>query len=82
VSELTAQERYDARQILEGKVKGREPCVHCGGLHLRACRRLKRAEWHSDGTLLKAWYWPDGKWDESEIVWPEDIYDEGEEEKE
>jgi hypothetical protein len=80
VSELTAQERFDARQILEGKVKGREPCVHCGGLHLRACRRLKRAEWHSDGTLLKAWYWKDGQWDESEIVWPEDIYDEAEEE--
>ena len=72
---LTPQQKHDARLILEGKVEGRAPCIHCGGIHLRACRRVRRAEWHVDGTLLKVWYWPDGKWDESEIQWPEDAYE-------
>jgi hypothetical protein len=77
-SELTAQQRHDARQILEHKVQGREPCMHCGGIHLRACRRVKKATYHADGSLLKVEYWKDGDWSEDEILWPEDIYDDSE----
>lgn len=71
---LTPQQKHDARMILEGNVEGRSACLHCGGIHLRACRRVRRAEWHVDGTLLRVWYWPDGKWSEDEICWPEDAY--------
>lgn len=81
MANLTPQQRHDARLILEGKVSGRSACEHCGGVHLRACRRVKQAEWHADGTLIKVWYWPDGKWDESEIVWPEDAYDDDDDSK-
>ncbi len=72
---LTPQEKQDARNILEGRVSGREACQHCGGIHLRACRRVKRAEWHPDGTLLKVWYRKDGEWNEDSIVWPEAAYE-------
>ena len=71
---LTPQQKHDARMILEGNVEGRSACVHCGGIHLRACRRVKRAEWHVDGTLLRVWYRKDGSWNEDEICWPEDAY--------
>lgn len=80
---LTPQQRSDARLVLEGKVQGQAPCQHCGGIHLRACRRVKSAEWHPDGTLLKVTYWKDGgwkEWSDDEVVWPEDAYDAGEEE--
>lgn len=76
---LTREQRYQARQIFEGIISGRGPCVHCGGVHLRACRRVKSAEWHVDGTLLKVEYWPDGKWDEDNIAWPEEAYDDDDE---
>lgn len=77
--DLTPQQLQNARLILEGKIEGKAACIHCGGIHLRACRRVRHAKYHVDGTLLEVWYWPDGKWDESEIVWPEDAYDESSE---
>lgn len=81
MADLTPQERQNAKLIFEGKVEGREACIHCGGIHLRACRRVKRAEWHPDGSLLKVWYWPDGSWSEANTVWPEEIYDDEPEEE-
>lgn len=77
-TELTAEQREQARLIFEGKVQGQTACLHCGGVHLRACRRVRSIEWHVDGTVLKAEYWPDGQWDEGLIVWPEDAFEEDE----
>jgi hypothetical protein len=71
--ELTPEQRYQARQIFE-KTGG--SCVHCGGVHLRACRRVREITWHADGTCIGAKYWHDGEWDDSNTVWPEDAYDE------
>jgi len=78
-TEISAEERQAARLIFEGKApSGQRPCFHCGGVHLRACRRVKSAEWHTDGTVIKAEYWPDGAWDETGIIWPEDAYEDDE----
>jgi hypothetical protein len=75
-SDLTEDQRYQARQIFEGKAgDAQRPCVHCGGVHLRACRRVRKIAWHPDGTVIAATYWPDGEWDDSDIIWPEDAYD-------
>ena len=79
---LTPQQKHDARLVLEGKIEGQAACIHCGGIHLRACRRVKRAEWHPDGSLLRVVYWADGKWDESEIIFPEAAYESDSDEKE
>jgi hypothetical protein len=74
--ELTAEQRFQARQVFEGVAQsGVRPCVHCGGVHLRACRRVKAVKWHVDGTVIEAEYWPDGQWDEAGIIWPEDAYE-------
>ena len=77
---LSAEERAAARQIFEGKAtSGQKACIHCGGIHLRACRRVKRMTWHPDGSIIEAEYWPDGAWDDSNITWPEEAYEEDEE---
>jgi hypothetical protein len=73
-SGLTDEQRYQARQVFEGHTD-QQACVHCGGVHLRACRRVRKIEWHADGSVLKAAYWPDGSWDDDDIIWPEDAYE-------
>jgi hypothetical protein len=77
--QLTAEEKQQARLVFEGKApNGQLPCLHCGGIHLRACRRVKAITWHTDGSTTSAEYWPDGTWDESGITWPEEAYEDDE----
>lgn len=80
MASLTPEEKAEARLIFEGKApSGQKPCLHCGGIHLRACRRVKKIKWHTDGTTLEAEYWPDGRWDTADITWPEEAYEPDEE---
>jgi len=72
--ELTPEERQQARQLFEGG----KNCQHCGGVHLRACPRVRKITWHIDGTCTSAEYWPDREWSDANIVWPEDAYDDEE----
>jgi hypothetical protein len=50
-----------------------ELCAHCKGYHARACPRVKRMKWHTNGTLAEVEFWPDGSWSDTAIVWPEDV---------
>jgi hypothetical protein len=68
---LTADDKAGYREQFE---KGLG-CIHCGGLHLRACRRVKMLKWRNREEPDSVEYWGDGKWDEAGIVWPEDVYD-------
>ena len=71
---LTPQQKEDARKLLAET----GPCVHCGGIHGRACPRVRRVKWDG-GKPVEAEYWRDGKWPTSEVLFPEDIAeDEGE----
>lgn len=51
-------------------------CTHCGGRHTRACPRVKRLQFHPNGQLAAVEFWPAGKWDDSDIIWQEDLIDE------
>lgn len=74
---MSVEEKAAARIIFEGKAEsGQRACLHCGGIHLRACRRVKSITWHPDGSTTGAEYWPDGQWDDSNITWPEEAYEE------
>jgi hypothetical protein len=62
-----------------------DPCDHCGGFHLRrssvsfqgsACPRVKRMSFMGNGNITEIEYWQ--SWDESNTLYPEDIYDDGE----
>lgn len=56
-------------------VKDAKPCMHCGGHHARACPRVKRLSWHPGGALAEVEFWPDGRWSDEHVLWPEQIPD-------
>ena len=66
---LTKIEKTAAQQIF-GEGKG---CEHCGGIHQRACPRIKRKAFHPNGNLIEVEYWPE--YDETGVIWPEDAFD-------
>lgn len=67
--DLTPEEQKAARdQWRTGK------CTWCGGLHLRACPRVRSFEFANDGkTVTRVEFWPDGQWPDANIIWPEDM---------
>lgn len=48
-------------------------CQHCGGAHVRACPRVRRLEFHPNGQLAAVEFWPDGKWPQDGLIWPETL---------
>jgi hypothetical protein len=66
---LTRQEKLDAQAIFAaGKA-----CSDCGGIHKRACPRVKRKAFHPNGNVIEVEY--RDKFDDSAIIWPEDAFD-------
>jgi hypothetical protein len=70
---LTRQEKRDAQAAFaDGKA-----CPDCGGLHQRACNRVRRQVWLRTGAgageRTEVEYWR--TWDDSAVIWPEDAYD-------
>jgi hypothetical protein len=66
---LSPEERAVAREQWR---KAR--CTWCGGLHLRACPKVKRMTFTNDGkNVVEVEYWPDSHWSDSNVVWPEDM---------
>lgn len=62
--QLTAEELQRLRE---------NRCSHCGGTHARACPRVRRMAWHLNGNLAEVEFWPDGRWPDEHIVWPEQL---------
>ena len=56
-------------------------CEDCGGYHWRACPRVKRKRFVGEGmgvgNLVEVEYFE--HWDSSEVIWPEEVFDEEEE---
>ena len=66
---LSRQEKLEAQQAFaENKA-----CEWCGGLHQRACNRVKRKVWHPNSNLIEIEFW--NEWKQPGCVWPEDAYD-------
>ena len=57
---LTAEERKEALEAVDGK----ETCLFCGALHhgasTPACPRLATFELNGDGQVVKGSFWPEG----------------------
>ena len=70
---LTRQEKLDAQAIFAAG----EACPDCGGIHQRACPRVRRQVWLRTGAgageRTEVEYWPE--YDDSMIIWPEDAFD-------
>ena len=71
---LTRQEKLDAQAIFAAD----QACIDCGGIHKRACPRVRRQVWLRTGAgageRTEVEYWPPG-WDDTGIIWPEEAYD-------
>ena len=78
MAELSRAEKADARVLFEAGTA----CEHCGGLHKRACPRVRRIERHPNGNVTAVEYWEADKWDQTGVIWPEDAYDPGEAQEE
>jgi hypothetical protein len=52
-------------------------CPRCMGFHDDGtgdtCPRVKRLRKGPSGNVTEVEFWPDGQWDRSAIIWPEDI---------
>ena len=66
--ERLTQEEFDAAR-----------CSHCGGVHLRACPRVKAMKFERNGAdLVEVEFWE--TFDDTYIVWPESVWEVPEEE--
>jgi hypothetical protein len=70
---LSRQDKLDAQAIFAAG----EACEDCGGIHKRACPRVKRQVWMragpGDGQRTEVEYWR--TWDDTGVIWPEEAYD-------
>lgn len=75
MADLTREEKEALRKIFA--VRPEEPCIDCGGYHLRACGRIKRQVWIGEGSgagnRIEVEYWE--TWDDSDVIYPEDAWD-------
>jgi hypothetical protein len=69
MASLTKAEKADARVLFEAGAA----CEHCGGIHHRACPRVKHIERHPNGNVTGVTFFK--KWDESSVIFPEDAFD-------
>lgn len=52
------------------------PCQTCGGVHGRACPRVRSIEYTTQGDKIlirRVEYWPDGRWDTSGIMFADQL---------
>jgi hypothetical protein len=74
VASLSKREKADAREIFAAG----NACPDCGGIHQRACPRVKRQVWVGQGSgagnRVEVEYFP--VYPDAGIIWPEDAYDE------
>jgi hypothetical protein len=69
---LTPDEQADARQLFQ---QPERVCGYCGGIHMRACPRVREIEFYDSGKLKRMTFWREDEWNDSFIVWPEMAYD-------
>ena len=80
---LSPSERETARTIFSGKEKDIQPCGDCGGIHARACPRIRSEKVVFDYAvgqrLLERHveYWQPGTW-EKDVIWAEDVFEDDE----
>lgn len=47
-------------------------CQHCGGVHLRACPRVKKLQFYENGNIAAVEFWR--TWAQENIMWPEELH--------
>ena len=76
MASLTRQQKREAQEIFQAG----SACPDCGGIHQRACPRIKRLELHPNGNRVGVSYWR--TFDDTGVIWPEDAFDDEDPEEE
>ena len=77
MSKLTPEEQAALRSSGIFGERSDKLCTDCGGYHLAIpCRRIKRQVWLGNGNRTEVEYWQDGAWDESGVIYPDDVFEE------
>lgn len=83
MAKLSKQQREEARQAFDDQGQ----CPDCGGLHSRACPRVKRMVLRYSETRglqqreligREVEYFNHGDWPEEDVIWPEDCFEDDE----
>ena len=72
---LTREQRAALRAIGVFGNRPSSPCEDCGGYHFRACPRVKRKVITSGNTAEVEYF---GTWDDTWVLFPEDVYEDEE----
>jgi hypothetical protein len=81
---LTPEQKSAAQKIFEGQEAGKHACSHCAGIHStvagtsadrQPCPRIKKVEYHPNGTMASVEYWSANSGWEINVVFPHDVYD-------
>jgi len=62
----------EERKSVRDRFAGGDACPHCGGLHLRACPRVRRLTFHGQ-EISEVEFWAHGDWPTGDVLWPEDF---------
>lgn len=80
MTKLSKEQRVEAQQVFDSQGQ----CGSCGGLHSRACPRVKRIHQRFSETKglqsrelieTEIEYFEHGKWPTEDIIFPEDAYE-------
>lgn len=55
-------------------------CKHCRGVHTQACPKVAELELYDTGAIKRVVLLPDGEWDDSGVIWLEDVFADDEDE--
>ena len=69
MANLTKAEKQEAQAVFAAG----NACTDCGGIHQRACPRIKRRAFHPNGNVIEVEYWR--KYDPTGVIFPEDAFD-------
>lgn len=73
VAAIEAAEREVFAKLFAEQLGKLGVCGHCGGVHVRACPRVKRIVFTTGGEIAEVEFWE--TWDDSEVIFPSDLED-------
>jgi hypothetical protein len=73
LGKLTEEQKMFLRPLFDARPE--HPCLDCGGYHLRSCPRIRSQEWIGNGNRIKVEYWQHGQYDDSDTIYPEDVFE-------
>lgn len=60
----------EQRAAMAARFAAGDACPHCGGIHLRACPRVKRMAFRGS-EIAEVEFWTPGTWPDDDVLWPE-----------